>query len=93
MSLSNSLEFGDDKLDILSSILGDQSRYTQILQNFLSNAVKFTEKDGEINVIITILEIQDIQSEAQKSVMKKLFKEKISDYEIDINKVAKDKNF
>ena len=45
----------------MACIHGDSNRYLQILLNFLSNAVKFTPKLGEISVEIRILETQDTQ--------------------------------
>ena len=54
-SVSNSLQSEDGKLGVLKGILGDQSRHVQILQNFLSNAVKFTNPGGKIQVIVSIL--------------------------------------
>lgn len=45
----------------ISSIYGDQRRFLQIILNFLSNAVKFTNSDGQIVLKIHILGIQKIE--------------------------------
>ena len=39
-------------------IYGDQRRYLQILLNFISNALKFTLKDGTIKVRLNLIEYQ-----------------------------------
>jgi signal transduction histidine kinase len=39
-------------------IYGDQRRYLQILLNFISNALKFTNKNGTIKVRLYLLEYQ-----------------------------------
>ena len=38
-------------------IFGDQRRYSQILLNFISNALKFTTNDGSIKLKLEILEL------------------------------------
>ena len=38
----------------LKRIIGDERRYLQVLLNFLSNALKFSQKNGSINVNLRI---------------------------------------
>jgi signal transduction histidine kinase len=47
-----SLIINDQLLPFVKNINGDENRYTQILLNFLSNALKFTSKYG--HVVVTI---------------------------------------
>ena len=51
---------GDDKQEFKAwekrQIYGDSSRYLQIFLNFLSNALKFTDSEGQITVRLSILE-------------------------------------
>ena len=44
----------------ISSIYGDKRRFLQIILNFLSNAVKFTNHKGNIVLKIQIMGIQKI---------------------------------
>lgn len=39
---------------------GDENRYLQILLNFISNALKFTNSNGKIIVETRVLDSQDI---------------------------------
>lgn len=45
-------------LDLVDSIYGDKRRFVQILLNFLSNALKFTDSNGVITVFIKVLDHQ-----------------------------------
>ena len=65
-------------LNILSNVYGDPGRFVQIMQNFLSNALKFTEKGGDVTVKVSILEIQDINSEEKKNHLKQALEENLS---------------
>ena len=43
-------------LDLLENVYGDQRRFTQILSNFLSNSLKFTNPGGSVTVRLEILD-------------------------------------
>ena len=43
-------------LELLENIYGDQRRFVQILCNFLSNSIKFTNPEGSVAVKIKILD-------------------------------------
>ena len=42
----------------LKRIIGDERRYLQVLLNFLSNALKFSQKNGTISVNLRIKSLQ-----------------------------------
>ena len=46
----------------IRNILGDQRRYLQVLLNFISNSLKFTNQDGRVIVLIQLLSHQSISS-------------------------------
>ena len=48
-------------LDLLANIYGDQRRFLQILSNFLSNSLKFTNPGGKITVKLQVLGKQVIK--------------------------------
>ena len=47
-----------DNIGLVQSIYGDERRYLQILLNFLSNSLKFTNKGGTVTVMINIVSSQ-----------------------------------
>ena len=44
----------------------------------MSNALKFTDKGGDVTVKVSILEIQDISSEEKKNHFKQALEENLS---------------
>jgi len=43
----------DDKLyPFIRNINGDEGRFTQIILNFLSNALKFSNQHGKVDVLV-----------------------------------------
>ena len=50
-------EIDVSKLHNLKNVFGDRRRYLQILLNFISNSLKFTNKEGCIKVSLFVVEI------------------------------------
>ena len=45
-----------DDILILKNVYGDPRRFIQIIQNFMSNALKFTDRGGDIFIRVSLLE-------------------------------------
>ena len=41
-------------------VLGDENRYSQIILNFVSNAIKFSKKNGSVTVRLNLTKVTDI---------------------------------
>jgi len=50
-----------ENLDLIQYIYGDPNRYLQILLNFMSNSLKFTNPNGQITVFVKIKSNQLIE--------------------------------
>ena len=62
-SESKTVNFCDKEgLKILNNVYGDSRRIVQIIYNFLSNAIKFTNQNGTIYIIVKVIEEQEIES-------------------------------
>ena len=68
----------DPEVRILENVNGDQGRFVSIIQNFLSNALKFTSEAGKIKVRTSLVEEQEILSEEKYENLKRAFKSSIS---------------
>jgi len=44
------LTISDDQVKYFDAVLGDKNRFEQILLNFISNSIKFTQRNGTIEV-------------------------------------------
>ena len=57
----------EHNLDLIQSVLGDERRYLQIMLNFLSNSLKFTDNGGEVKISIEVLGHQIDQQDQEDS--------------------------
>ena len=48
-------------LDALKNVYGDENRFMQILLNFLTNSIKFTNREGIVTVYLDVLECQNLE--------------------------------
>jgi signal transduction histidine kinase len=55
-NINPTLEIDADIEPYFKNLLGDETRFTQIFLNFLSNAFKFTPENGKISVEIKAIE-------------------------------------
>jgi signal transduction histidine kinase len=59
-SIKVDYKFEKENVGYLMEISGDDNRYLQILLNFLSNAIKFTNSSGKIIIETRIIDSQAI---------------------------------
>ena len=57
----------------MSQVFGDHRRYNQILLNFLSNSIKFTPSGKQVQVIVTVLEVQQMHTDDIDEIKSEVF--------------------
>lgn len=80
---AKSLGFTSEIADIPSALIGDETRLTQMLLNYLANAIKFTEEGG---IKLQIVVVQENQSDM-------LLKFSVADTGIGISEAEKNRLF
>jgi len=63
--VTTKLEVPDDYKSFFSQIYGDQNRFEQIMLNFISNALKFTEAEGSVEVRLFIKSLERAKKKNQ----------------------------
>jgi signal transduction histidine kinase len=53
------LDYEEKYQTLLEGLYGDEKRYEQILINFLSNALKFTNEGGNVDIILNVMDVQN----------------------------------
>ena len=62
-----------------AKIFGDERRYQQIIVNFLSNALKFSNKNSEIIVCLSVNECRMMNHKIRRMGTKRLSKKSLTD--------------
>ena len=63
----------EDKEYLFKSLMGDKNRYSQIILNFLSNAVKFTNQNGKVTIRINLMDLQKVENDLNKNKVKEKY--------------------
>ena len=56
------MEFQKNKQDILQSVTTDKRRILQLLLNFISNSIKFSNQDGIIKILLNVVNEYKMES-------------------------------
>lgn len=71
---------------LYNAIYGDESRFVQVIINFLSNSLKFSESGSKIVIFLKTLEVQALQvdeDEMRKKIKNKTPNSSIHQYQLD----------
>ncbi|KAI9001930.1 histidine kinase-like ATPase [Gaertneriomyces semiglobifer] len=73
-----------------ATVLGDDIRYRQVLNNFISNALKFTPRDGRVAISVMVVNASGVTKDSKREVT---IRTEVKDSGVGISKEDQEKMF